>query len=71
MAAVGRHAPVEEIMPLMRDRQVSTLPVLEGAGRVVGVVYEADAPTAENLMPSPAVTVRADATLAEAAHTMA
>ncbi|MEV7323295.1 CBS domain-containing protein [Streptomyces sp. NPDC093970] len=99
VAAVGRRAPFKEIVRLMRDRQVSALPVIEGAGRVVGVVSEADllaneelrddpdaaylqlrqpvdvakaaALTAGDLMSLPAVTVRPDATLSEAAGTMA
>ncbi|MFI9809204.1 CBS domain-containing protein [Streptomyces sp. NPDC052301] len=99
VAAVGRRAPFKEIVQLMDDWQVSALPVIEGEGRVVGVVSEADllpkeelrddpdasrlqlrqpvdvakagALTAGGLMSSPAVTVRADATLAEAARLMA
>ncbi|MFF3916884.1 CBS domain-containing protein [Streptomyces sp. NPDC001852] len=99
VAAVGRRAPFKEIVQLMQDWQVSALPVIEGEGRVIGVVSEADllpteelrdepetgclqrrrpadmakagALTAAELMSSPAVTVRANATLAEAARTMA
>ncbi|GGW77336.1 hypothetical protein GCM10010503_64040 [Streptomyces lucensis JCM 4490] len=99
VAAVGRRAPFKEIVRLMQDWQVSALPVIEGEGRVVGVVSEADllpkeelrdepaeeyrrqrrpadlakaeGITAGDLMSSPAVTVRADTTLAEAARTMA
>ncbi|MEV6294932.1 CBS domain-containing protein [Streptomyces sp. NPDC051896] len=99
VAAVGRRAPFKEIVQLMQDWQVSALPVIEGEGRVVGVVSEADllpkeelrddpdagylqlrqpvdvakagALTAGDLMSSPAVTVRAGATLAEAARIMA
>ncbi|MBJ6641620.1 CBS domain-containing protein [Streptomyces sp. DHE7-1] len=99
VAAVGRRAPFKEIVEMMQDWRVSALPVIEGEGRVVGVVSEADLlPTEElrddpseeytrlrrpadlakagalsagDLMSSPAVTVRADATLAEAARVMA
>ncbi|MEU2424245.1 CBS domain-containing protein [Streptomyces sp. NPDC007851] len=99
VAAVGRRAPFKEIVQLMQDWGVSALPVIEGEGRVVGVVSEADllpkeelrddpdagylqlrqpvdvakaaALTAGDLMSSPAVTVRAAATLAEAARIMA
>ncbi|MEV7689402.1 CBS domain-containing protein [Streptomyces bungoensis] len=99
VAAVGRRAPFKEIVQLMQDWRVSALPVLEGEGRVVGVVSEADllpkeefrdsdpdratqaqrlgdlakagGLTAGDLMTSPALTVRADATLAQAARTMA
>ncbi|MEV6291414.1 CBS domain-containing protein [Streptomyces sp. NPDC051896] len=99
VAAVGRRAAFKEIVQLMQDWKVSALPVLEGEGRVVGVVSEADlllkeefrdsdpdratqlrrlddlakagGLTAEDLMTSPALTIRADATLAQAARTMA
>ncbi|MGW4567557.1 CBS domain-containing protein [Streptomyces sp. NPDC004561] len=99
VAAVGRRAPFKEIVRMMQDWRVSALPVLEGEGRVVGVVSEADllpkeelrddpaagytrlrpaadlakseAVTAADLMSSPAITVRADATVAEAARIMA
>ncbi|RFC70728.1 CBS domain-containing protein [Streptomyces sp. AcE210] len=99
VAAVGRRAAFKEIVQLMQDWQISALPVIEGEGRVVGVVSEADllpkeelrdnpdeaylqlrqpvdvakadALSAGDLMSSPAVTIRADATLAEAARTMA
>ncbi|WP_405623248.1 CBS domain-containing protein [Streptomyces sp. NBC_00076] len=106
VAAVGRSATFKEIVQLMQDWKVSALPVVEGEGRVVGVVSEADllpkeefrdsdprlrstwgtpttqpprlsdlakagAVTAEELMTSPVVTVHPDATLAQAARTMA
>jgi len=99
VAAVGRRAPFKEIVQLMQDWQISALPVIEGDGRVVGVVSEADllpkeelrdnpdaaylqlrqpvdvakadALSAGDLMSSPAVTIRTDATLAEAARAMA
>ncbi|MET9903672.1 CBS domain-containing protein [Streptomyces sp. NPDC006446] len=99
VAAVGRQARFKEIVQLMQDWRVSALPVIEGEGRVVGVVSEADmlpkeemrdnpdvahlqlrqpvdvakaeAATAGDLMSSPAVTVQANATLAEAARVMA
>ncbi|MEV7282144.1 CBS domain-containing protein [Streptomyces sp. NPDC093111] len=93
--AIGRDAPYKEIVALMDQWKVSALPVLEGEGRVVGVVSEADllpkeefrdveprpeefgaaakagAVRAGELMSSPAVTVHADASLAEAARIMA
>ncbi|WP_416981895.1 CBS domain-containing protein [Streptomyces sp. T028] len=99
VAAIGREAAFKDIVRMMQDWKVSALPVIEGEGRVVGVVSEADllpkeefrdsdpdrytqlrrltdlakagAVTAEELMTSPALTVRADATLAQAARTMA
>ncbi|GAA3880300.1 CBS domain-containing protein [Streptomyces lacrimifluminis] len=99
VAAVGPGAAFKEIVRLMQDWKVSALPVVEGEGRVVGIVSEADllpkeefrdsdpdrytqlrrlsdlekagAVTAEELMTSPALTVRPDATLAQAARTMA
>ncbi len=97
--AVGRAALFKDIVARMEQWNVSALPVLEGDGRVVGVVSEADllpkeefrdsdpdrmtqrrrlgdlakagGVTAEDLMSTPAVTVHADATLAEAARIMA
>ncbi|MEV0220410.1 CBS domain-containing protein [Streptomyces sp. NPDC050704] len=105
VVAVGRDASFKEIVELIDQWKVSALPVLEGEGRVVGVVSEADllpkeefrgrvpadqdqyqardrhgrlsdlakaaAVTAGELMSSPAVTVHADASLAEAARIMA
>ncbi|MFJ8098105.1 CBS domain-containing protein [Streptomyces griseofuscus] len=97
--AVGRTTLFKDIVTRMEQWNVSALPVLEGDGRVVGVVSEADllpkeefrdsdpdrmtqrrrlgdlakagGVTAEDLMSTPAVTVHADATLAEAARIMA
>ncbi|TXS33610.1 CBS domain-containing protein [Streptomyces sp. ms191] len=40
--AIGRDAPYKEIVALMDEWKVSAVPVLEGEGRVVGVVSEAD-----------------------------
>ncbi|MFJ3930061.1 MULTISPECIES: CBS domain-containing protein [unclassified Streptomyces] len=40
--AVGRQAPYRDIVRLMGEWKVSALPVLEGEGRVIGVVSEAD-----------------------------
>lgn len=40
--AVGRDASFKEIVKAMEQWKVSALPVLEGEGRVVGVVSEAD-----------------------------
>ncbi|MEN2423657.1 CBS domain-containing protein [Streptomyces rimosus] len=97
--SIGRAAPFKEIVRTMEQWKVSALPVVEGEGRVVGVVSEADllpkeefrdhtpsrieqmrvldaliksgGVTADELMTAPAVTVHADATLAQAARTMA
>ncbi|MFD9635078.1 CBS domain-containing protein [Streptomyces violascens] len=98
VVSVGRDAAFKEIVELMRQWRVSSLPVLEGEGRVIGVVSEADllpkeefrdsdpshlplhrlsdvakagAVTAGELMSTPAVTVHADTTLAQAARIMA
>ncbi|MCX5098259.1 CBS domain-containing protein [Streptomyces sp. NBC_00264] len=40
--AIGREASYKEIVELMHHWKVSAVPVLEGEGRVVGVVSEAD-----------------------------
>lgn len=97
--SIGRAAPFKEIVRTMEQWKISALPVVEGEGRVVGVVSEADllpkeefrdhtpsrieqmrvldaliksgGVTAEELMTAPAVTVHANATLAQAARTMA
>ncbi|MFG2267096.1 CBS domain-containing protein [Streptomyces sp. NPDC048720] len=99
VVAVGRKAPFKDIVERMEQWKVSALPVLEGDGRVIGLVSEADllpkeefrdsdpdrrtqlrrlpdlakagAVTADEVMSTPAVTVHADATLAEAARIMA
>ncbi|NBM20388.1 CBS domain-containing protein [Streptomyces sp. GC420] len=42
VVAVGREATFKEIVRTMEQWKVSALPVLEGEGRVVGVVSEAD-----------------------------
>ncbi|WP_406005169.1 CBS domain-containing protein [Streptomyces sp. NBC_00637] len=42
VVAVGRDAPFKDIVRLMERWEVSALPVLEGEGRVIGVVSEAD-----------------------------
>ncbi|MFE2582831.1 CBS domain-containing protein [Streptomyces sp. NPDC059378] len=42
VVAVGRDAPFKEIVRTMEQWKVSAMPVLEGEGRVVGVVSEAD-----------------------------
>lgn len=42
VVAVGRAARFKEIVRTMEERKVSALPVLEGEGRVIGVVSEAD-----------------------------
>ncbi|GHD97187.1 CBS domain-containing protein [Streptomyces naganishii] len=42
VVAVGRDAPFKDIVNLMGQWKVSALPVLEGEGRVIGVVSEAD-----------------------------
>jgi CBS domain-containing protein len=85
VVAVGRDAPFKEIVRIMEQWKVSALPVLDGEGRVVGVVSEADllpsqaqspplegrAVTAAELMSAPALTVPPGATLAQAARIMA
>ncbi|MFI1289941.1 CBS domain-containing protein [Streptomyces sp. NPDC020792] len=42
VVAVGREAPFKDIVERMEQWKVSALPVLEGDGRVIGVVSEAD-----------------------------
>jgi CBS-domain-containing membrane protein len=99
VVAVGRDASFKGIVKIMQEWKVSAVPVLEGEGRVIGVVSEADllikeefrdsdpdrftqmsrlsdlakagGMTAADVMSTPAVTVRPDATLAQAARVMA
>ncbi|MFE1943604.1 CBS domain-containing protein [Streptomyces massasporeus] len=42
VVAVGRDASFKDVVKLMQEWKVSALPVLEGEGRVIGVVSEAD-----------------------------
>ncbi|MFD9122607.1 CBS domain-containing protein [Streptomyces bottropensis] len=42
VVAVGRDAPFKQIVETMEQWRVSAMPVLEGEGRVIGVVSEAD-----------------------------
>ncbi|WP_089107807.1 CBS domain-containing protein [Streptomyces hyaluromycini] len=42
VATIGRNAPFKDVVTLMEEWKVSALPVLEGEGRVIGVVSEAD-----------------------------
>ncbi|MET3982798.1 CBS domain-containing protein [Streptomyces sp. PvR034] len=94
-------AEFKEIVAVLKQWRVGAVPVIEGegAGRVIGVVSEADllpreefrdhdpgvveqmrrrgdalkagSPLAKDLMTAPAVTIRPDATLAQAARLMA
>jgi CBS domain-containing protein len=97
---VGPAAGFKAIVERLRARAISAVPVVDGTGRVIGVVSEADlllkedraeleehqpflegrrsrqarakaaASTAAELMTRPAVTIRADAPVAEAARAM-
>ncbi|KIF01123.1 CBS domain-containing protein [Streptomyces sp. RSD-27] len=97
--AVTPDTGFKDIAAAMGRWKVTALPVIEGEGRVVGVVSEADllpkeefhehrpglieqmhrlgdtakagSTRAENLMTTPAVTIRPDATLPQAARLMA
>ncbi|PZH16780.1 hypothetical protein C1I97_06085 [Streptomyces sp. NTH33] len=99
VVALTGEATFKDIVRTMEQWGVSAMPVLDGAGHVIGVVSEDDllrkeeardtdldrggrplrwaelakagAVTAEELMSTPAVTVRADATVARAARVMA
>lgn len=83
VVAVARGSSFTEIVRTLAKWKVSGVPVLEEHNRVIGVVTEADllrtaedtaparAVTAGQLMTAPAVTVRADDSLARAARIMA
>ncbi|HKP99474.1 MAG TPA: CBS domain-containing protein [Actinomycetes bacterium] len=75
--------PVKQVAGLLAAQGLSALPVVDGRGRVVGVVSEADllansqlladgrgGVTAGEVMTSPAVTVTPQATVTEAARRM-
>jgi CBS-domain-containing membrane protein len=75
--------PVKQVADLLAGHGLSALPVIDGQGRVLGVVSETDlfgdsqrpaggpvATTAGEVMTSPAVTVSPHATLTEAARRM-
>jgi CBS-domain-containing membrane protein len=42
VVTVDEHASFKEVATLLTERRVSALPVLDGEGRVVGIVSEAD-----------------------------
>ncbi|MER6628944.1 CBS domain-containing protein [Streptomyces sp. NPDC000987] len=99
VASVDRTASFKDIVRALQQHKVSALPVVDGVGRVVGMVSEADllpkeefrdsdpdrrtqlrrlsdlakagSVTAGELMTSPALAVRGEATLAQAAREMA
>lgn len=83
VVAVDRSATFTEIVRVLRRWRVGAVPVVEGDGRVIGVLSEADllpgdtdraAPRgkrAEQLMTAPALTVHRDATVAGAGRVMA
>jgi CBS-domain-containing membrane protein len=42
VVAIRELAPVRDVVMLMREHHVSALPVVDGNGRVIGVVSESD-----------------------------
>jgi CBS domain-containing protein len=98
VVAVREHADFKEMVTAMRGRRISAFPVIDAAGRVIGVVSEADllvkeaspgpppglvrlawmlkerskatGVTAAEVMTKPAVTIREDATVGDAARLM-
>lgn len=42
LVTIGRDAPVREAIRLMLDRKISGLPVVDGAGKMVGMLTEGD-----------------------------
>ncbi|MEU6196585.1 CBS domain-containing protein [Streptomyces sp. NPDC047061] len=100
VVTAGYGTPFKELVRLLEEHRISGLPVVDGDGKVVGVVSETDlmqhqtrdpeqdpthvmgrgarraavksnAATAGGVMSTPAVTVRSDATVVEAARLMA
>jgi CBS domain-containing protein len=98
VVAVRSDASFKEMVAKMRESRISAFPVVDGSGRVIGVVSEADflnkeaeqadiqgvlaslmhfrthakaaGVTADELMTSPAVTVKPDTPVVEAARMM-
>lgn len=81
VTTAARTMPFKRIAELLRQHDVSALPVVDHDGRVLGIVSEADLLrphrhepgvrlVAVDLMTTPAVTVAPDVTVAEAARLM-
>lgn len=75
VVSVDRSATFREIAKLLADYDITGLPVVDGDGRVVGVVSESDllarkALTAADIMSAPAVTVHAQESVSEAGQLM-
>ncbi|MFI8521202.1 CBS domain-containing protein [Streptomyces sp. NPDC085481] len=67
--------PFKEVAKLLAERDISGVPVVDEDDHVVGVVSESDLlarhePTVRDLMTTPAVTVHAEETVADAARLM-
>jgi CBS domain-containing protein len=69
VAAVQRGAALKKVAAVLRERRVSAVPVLDDAGRVVGVVSEADLLSKLAASPLPAGTIRLAWRLRDAAAT--
>ncbi|WP_079109978.1 CBS domain-containing protein [Streptomyces roseifaciens] len=81
VARVQRGTMFREIVAVLKENDITAVPVVDDAGHPVGVVSEADlltgggegghaAATAETLMTSPAVCARPEWSFIEAAHVM-
>ena len=77
---VRPETPLKDVAALLAEHRIAGLPVVDGEGRVLGVVSEADvlrklgarldASTAREAMTAPAITVAPDASVAEATKLM-
>ncbi|HEX6548067.1 MAG TPA: CBS domain-containing protein [Candidatus Dormibacteraeota bacterium] len=71
---VGRDTAFKDIADLLRRQRISAVPVVDGGGKLVGVIAEADlnegraASTAADLMTSPAVAIGPEALASEGAR---
>ncbi|MEW2582944.1 CBS domain-containing protein [Streptomyces virginiae] len=79
VVTVQRATPFKEIARLLKEFDITAVPVVDGAGRPLGVVSEADllrrrsgngATTAEQLMTSPAITACPEWSVVRAARVM-
>ena len=85
LVVVAPNLPVDVVAALLADHDIGGLPVVDGAGRLIGVVSQTDlvrlrasdvpwsawsALEVRDVMTRPAVTIRGSASLAEAARAM-
>lgn len=73
VVTINKKARIRNASALIADKEVSGLPVVDDKGRVAGIVTETDirvrsGKTVKDIMTSPAITIRPDANIKEAAR---